>query len=178
MTTEPSHNSVYPGPSHSAGPLRIVVADDHPLFRRAVVHALEAEPLSFLVVGEAHDGDEALALIEALEPNVALIDMRMPTLDGIAVTRAVAEHDCPLPTKLLLLSAFDDPELVWEAVSAGAAGYLDKAATHQEIREAVIRVSTGGLAFTASTAEGVNRGLAGAFRRQAHEVVGRVDVER
>lgn len=155
-------------PPQADGPLRVVVADDHPLFRRAVVGALRAEPLSFLIVGEAEDGDEALVLIQALKPDVAVIDMRMPQLDGLAVTRAVAQLDPPLPTKLLLLSAFDDPGLVWNAVSAGAAGYLDKAATHQEIREAVMRVGEGGIAFTASAAEGVNRGLA---RCLGHEAV-------
>ncbi|MGZ4277765.1 MAG: response regulator [Solirubrobacteraceae bacterium] len=103
--------------------LRLVVADDHPLYRQGIVRALDAYG-GFLVVGEAADGVAALALIRELEPDVALLDVRMPILDGVDVVDALALHGPDVP--VVLLSAFSDRQLVDSALQAGAAAYIDK----------------------------------------------------
>jgi two-component system nitrate/nitrite response regulator NarL len=144
--------------SHTAV-LRVVVADDHPLFRQAVCSAVARHP-GLALVGEAADGEEALALIEALEPDVAVLDQRMPGLRGADVCEALQARTDRPATALLMLSAFEDADLVWGAVSAGAAGYLGKGASQGEICEAIERVGRGGNAFTERTARGLATGLA------------------
>ena len=138
-------------------PMDVLVADDHPLYRRGVVKALTDRPGDFTVLAEACDGERALALIEQLEPHIALLDMRMPQMNGIEVCARLRERDVPLGTRPVLLSAFDEPELVADAIAAGAAGYLDKEVSHQELCEALLRVGAGGVAYTHKTAEGVAR---------------------
>ncbi|HEX2414589.1 MAG TPA: response regulator transcription factor [Thermoleophilaceae bacterium] len=145
-------------------PLSVLVAEDHPLYRRGVVKALAARPLDFDVVGEADDGLRALAMIEQLQPDVALLDLRMPGLDGLEICERLRDLDPPLPTKVLLLSAFDDPELVASAIAAGAAGYLDKHVSHQELCNAIVQVGAGGIAYTHRTAAGLARRFEELFR--------------
>ena len=142
--------------------LRVVVADDHPLFRQAVCGAIGRHP-GLTLVGEAADGEEALALIDALEPDVAVLDHRMPGLTGADVCRALQEREKPPVTALLMLSAFEDTELVWDAASRGAAGYIGKTASQAAICEAIERVGRGGIAFTESTGRAVAEGLAQHF---------------
>jgi DNA-binding NarL/FixJ family response regulator len=139
--------------------LRVVVADDHPLYRRTICRAIEQHP-GLTLVGEAADGHEALELIDALEPDVAVLDHRMPGMTGAEVCAALqARQEAPV-TALLLLSAFEDGELVWGAVSGGAAGYLDKGASQADICRAVERVGRGGIAFTERTGETMSRRVA------------------
>src|SRR4029078_7109508 len=90
-------------------PLRVLVADDHPLFRQGIVRALTLSD-EFEVVAEAGDGATALALIRRDEPDVAILDVRMPGMDGIDVVAALARYGPPVP--VVLLSAFDDQPLV------------------------------------------------------------------
>lgn len=142
----------------SERPLTVLVADDHPLFRRSISRMLRADP-RFRVVAEAPDGVEALELIKLLRPDVALLDHRMPGLTGIEVCRRVREEIADLPTALMLLSAYEDGELVSEAVEAGAAGYVGKSETQATVCEAVAQAGVGGLAFTQTTTEGFNRAL-------------------
>lgn len=141
-------------------PVRVLVAEDHPLYRDGLVRSLADRCPEIVVVGEAEDGIDALAMIEAMEPDVAVLDLRMPGIDGIEVCEEVSALDPRPPTKLMLLSAFADAELVWQAVRAGAAGYLDKHATHGAICESVLQVAQGGIAFTTRTKDGVNAGFA------------------
>jgi len=144
--------------------LRVVVADDHPLFRQAVCGAIDRHP-GMTLVGEAADGDAALALIDALEPDVAILDHRMPGRTGAEVCEALqARADRPA-TALLVLSAFEDAELVWGAVSSGAAGYIGKTASPAAICAAVEKVGRGGIAFTETTGRGVSEGFARHFGR-------------
>lgn len=145
-------------------PVRALVADDHPLFRRGVALALERCP-DVVVVGEAADGAEALRLIDELEPDVALLDYRMPGLTGAEVCAALSRRDEPPRTALLLLSAFDDADLVWSAVLSGAAGYLDKTASQQQITDAVVRVGRGGIAYTERAARAYAQALDRHFGR-------------
>ena len=116
--------------SERPGRVRVVVADDHPLFRGAVVRAVR-ERAEFELVGEAADGRSALAAIRELEPAVALLDVKMPGLDGLQVLNAVRRDG--LATRVILLSAYLDGTTAFEAVAQGAAAFLSKDADHQVI---------------------------------------------
>jgi two-component system nitrate/nitrite response regulator NarL len=118
----------------------VVVADDHPLFRGAVVEAVKRRAeLEF--VGEAGDGREALAAIRAAAPDVAVVDVRMPLLDGLGVLRAVVRAG--LPTRVLLLTAEADTATVYTAVAAGAAGCLYKDSDADRLCDAIVAVGRG-----------------------------------
>jgi two-component system, NarL family, nitrate/nitrite response regulator NarL len=118
----------------------VVVADDHPLYRAALSDAVRASPvLELLEV--ASDGNEALAVVRHHEPDVVLLDMRMPGLDGQAVVRHMREHRSR--TRVLFISEYHDGPLVLDALSAGGAGYLSKAATAEEICLAIGQVAAG-----------------------------------
>jgi DNA-binding NarL/FixJ family response regulator len=112
------------------GVIRTLVVDDHALIREGTRQILEREA-DLEVVGEAGTGEEALALMTELEPDVALLDLRLPDLSGIEVTRRAREIG--LRTRVVVLSAFDDEEYVMEALGAGAAGYLVKTMPAQEL---------------------------------------------
>jgi two-component system nitrate/nitrite response regulator NarL len=119
----------------------VVFADDHPLFREGIAHSISSY-CDLELVGEATDGTSALSLVEQLEPDIALLDIKMPGLDGIAVCSQVTAKG--LRTRVVLLSAFLSPQLVPRAVAAGAAGYLAKDATPEELRGALLEVARGG----------------------------------
>jgi two-component system, NarL family, nitrate/nitrite response regulator NarL len=138
--------------------IRVLIADDHPLYREAIALAIARDPRLELV-GEAADGEEAYALTLDLAPDVLVLDQRMPGLDGAAVCERLRRHDPPVRTSVLMLSAFDDPDVVWRAVSHGAAGYLGKDASAGELREAIKSVADGHLAFTRKTTAAVNQGF-------------------
>ena len=108
----------------------MVVADDHPLFRQGIVRALRIAG-GFEIVAEAADGATALALIRRHEPDVAVVDVRMPGMDGIDVIAALARSGSDVP--VVLLSAFDDESLVAAGLEAGAAGYITKSADRDAI---------------------------------------------
>ena len=112
------------------GKVSVVVGDDHPLFREGVVRALTGSD-RIDVLGEADDGAAALAMIRELRPKVALIDFRMPHLDGTQVAAAVDREE--LPTRVLLLSAHEESSVVYQALQACAAGLLPKESTTAEI---------------------------------------------
>jgi len=118
----------------------VVVADDHPFFRDGVARGLNNSG-RIRVVGEAGDGREALDLIRGEQPQVAVVDHQMPHLSGLEVVRAVVRDQ--LPTRVLLLSAFADGAVVFQALQEGAAGYLTKDASRGELVEAVARVAAG-----------------------------------
>jgi two-component system nitrate/nitrite response regulator NarL len=120
--------------------VRVVVGDDHPLFREGVVRALSLSG-SVSVVGEADDGSAALELIKAHRPDVALLDYRMPAMDGAQVAAAVRSQE--LPTRVLLLSAHDEPAIVYQALQQGAAGFVLKDSSRTEIVQAVLDCATG-----------------------------------
>jgi two-component system nitrate/nitrite response regulator NarL len=120
--------------------VRVVVGDDHPIFREGLVRALLLSG-SVDVVGEADDGLSALELIKAHRPEVALLDYRMPGMDGAQVAAAVQRSEWP--TRVLLISAQDEPEIVYQAIQQGAAGFLPKEATRAEIVRAVLDCATG-----------------------------------
>ena len=118
----------------------VLVADDHPLFRDGIARAVAARP-DLELVAEAADGREALERIRELSPAVAVVDLRLPGLDGLEVLNAVRRDG--LPTRILMLSAATDGPLVFEAVSGGAAGYLAKSADRTEVCDAVAAIARG-----------------------------------
>ena len=120
--------------------VQVVVADDHPLFREGIERAVRERP-DLELVGSATDGREALERIRELSPRVAVLDMRLPELDGLQVLNAVRRDE--LPTRVLFLSASGDAELVYRAVQGGAAGYFRKEADRQVILDAIAAVARG-----------------------------------
>ncbi|MFJ1758267.1 response regulator [Kitasatospora sp. NPDC088134] len=121
-------------------PIRILVADDQPLVRRGLTLILSPDP-SFEVVGEAEDGAQAVELAHRLRPDVVVMDIRMPRLDGVEATRELARTlpDC----RVLALSTFDLDEYVVAALRAGAHGFLPKDVSPEELATAVRTVHTG-----------------------------------
>jgi two-component system, NarL family, nitrate/nitrite response regulator NarL len=120
--------------------VRVVVADDHPLYREGVVRALSASGL-IDVVAQVGDGREALTAIQQEEPDVALLDYKLPSLDGVAIAHAVTRDR--RGTRVLLLSAFTESGLVYEALQTGAAGYLPKEARREQIVDSVLACARG-----------------------------------
>jgi len=120
--------------------LRVLVVDDHALYRRGLVMELENAP-DLEVIAEASDGAEAVDSAVALAPDVVLMDVRMPGMDGIEATRRILE--AAPTTRVLMLSVSDEPDDLIEAVKAGAAGYLLKETSIVDIAESARRVAIG-----------------------------------
>lgn len=118
---------------------RVVLCDDHPDLRAAMRTILEASDID--VVGEAGDGEQAVAAVMAAQPHVVLMDVRMPRRDGISATAEIVRRapDCAV----LVLTTFDDDEVLFGALGAGAAGFVLKNAGPEEIVDAVRRVASG-----------------------------------
>lgn len=124
--------------------IRIIVADDQPLVRAGIAMLLQAEP-DFEVVAEASDGQEAVDLARSLQPDLVLMDARMPNLDGIAATQLITTNvaDSNHLTKVLVLTTFNDDEVVYGALRAGASGFLLKHIAPKELTAAVYTVAAG-----------------------------------
>jgi DNA-binding NarL/FixJ family response regulator len=121
-------------------PIRILIVDDQALFREGLRAVLSAQP-DFEIVGEAADGVEAVALANEFEPHVILMDLRMPRLGGVQATQNIrAAH----PTaQVIVLTTFDDAEEVFDALRAGAAGYLLKDASPEKLGDAIRAAARG-----------------------------------
>ncbi len=120
--------------------IRILLADDQPLFREGLRAVLSGDP-ELLVVGEAGTGEEALRLCEQHRPDVVLMDLQMPVMDGVVATRRLGV--CAPYCRVLVLTTFDEDEWVFQALRAGAVGYLLKDATAERLREAVRAAARG-----------------------------------
>jgi DNA-binding NarL/FixJ family response regulator len=118
----------------SGGPLRILIADDQALVRAGFKMILDAED-DLDVVGEAADGAAAVELARRLKPDVVLMDIRMPELDGIEATRRVVAMEGDPPVRVLMLTTFDLNEYVYEALRAGASGFLLKDVPPEQLQE-------------------------------------------
>jgi two-component system nitrate/nitrite response regulator NarL len=127
--------------ARSTGQRSVVVADDHPLYRAGIVRAL-LEDGRFAIAREAGDGERSYELIATMRPALAVVDVRMPRLDGVALVSRLAAHAIQVP--VLLLSAFTEPEIVDRAIAAGAAGFLAKQANRADIVAAAEAVALGG----------------------------------
>jgi two-component system nitrate/nitrite response regulator NarL len=130
----------------------VVVADDHPLFREGIERAVKERP-ELELVGSARDGRAALELLRDVEPRVAVLDLRLPDLDGLQVLNAVTRD--AVPTRVLILSASGDPELVYRAVQGGAAGYFRKEADRHTILDAISSVARGATVIDPALQAGV-----------------------
>src|SRR5215217_5116013 len=129
---------------NDTGPARLVIADDHALLRSGIRSMLHGEP-GLEVVAEAADGQEALELCRRLVPDLVLMDVRMPRMDGLAATRAIKEE---FPkTSVVMVTMQEDPDYLFEAVIAGAAGYVLKGATPEQLTDAVRQVLDGEFVF-------------------------------
>jgi DNA-binding NarL/FixJ family response regulator len=127
--------------AESSTPIRILVVDDHPIVRDGLVAVLETQA-DFAIVGEAGDGEEAVRLASTLEPEVVLLDLEMPVLDGVGALRRMREADPDI--RVIVFTAFDSDERIVEAVRAGAKGYLLKGAPRESLFQAVRVVHAGG----------------------------------
>jgi DNA-binding NarL/FixJ family response regulator len=136
----------------TAAPLTIVVAEDHPLFRRALVALLEGHP-GWQVAAEVENGISAVTAVHAHQPDVVLMDLKLPELDGIEATRRIVAASPHVA--VLVLTMYDDDTSVFEAMRAGARGYLLKGADEAEIVRAVADVADGGAIFGPSVARRV-----------------------
>jgi len=124
--------------------IRVLLADDQALVRAGFRMILKSEP-GIEVVGEAGDGGEAVALARTLEPNVVLMDVRMPEMDGIEATHRIVDGDGA--PRVLVLTTFDLDEYVYEALRAGASGFLLKDAPEDQLLAGIRIVSDGGSLF-------------------------------
>lgn len=114
--------------------IRVILADDHPIVRRGLAAVVDAED-NIEVVGEASDGAEAVALTQSLQPDVVLIDLKMPVLDGVAAIKKILAL---VPeTKAIILTSYADDELIYQGIAAGAKGYLLKDTPPERLVEAI-----------------------------------------
>ena len=121
--------------------IRVLVADDHPMLREGLVAVLSTQP-DFEVVGEAADGSEVVQLAERLEPDVILLDLEMPKVDGVAALERL--RDISSEARTIVFTAYDTDERILGALRAGARGYLLKGASRTEIFDAIRTVHSGG----------------------------------
>ena len=123
------------------GGIRILVADDHPMLREGLVAVLSTQP-DFDVVGEAADGSEVVRLAKRLEPDVVLLDLEMPEVDGVAALERLREAGSE--ARAIVFTAYDTDERILRSLRAGARGYLLKGASRSEIFAAIRTVHSGG----------------------------------
>jgi two-component system, NarL family, nitrate/nitrite response regulator NarL len=119
---------------------RVLIADDHPLFRDGLARRNKERP-ELELIGEAGDGPGTLEAIRELKPDVAVLDIKMPGLDGLKVAAAVAREE--LPTQIVILSAYVESPIVFKALAAGARAFLSKDADRCDVCETIVAVARG-----------------------------------
>ena len=131
-------------------PIKVLIADDH-VFYREGVRALLSSVSEIEVVGEANDGEEAIGQASDLKPNVILMDLKMPDMNGIDATRRI--HETHPNIGVLVITMFDDDDSVFAAMRAGARGYLLKDADKDEVVRAIVAVERGEAIFSPAIAK-------------------------
>jgi DNA-binding NarL/FixJ family response regulator len=158
--------------AEALSPIKVMLADDQALVRAGFRSLLDAQD-DIEVVGEASSGDEAVRLASELSPDVVLMDIRMPGMDGLAATRAIAEDERLADVRIVVLTTFGLDEYVFEAIRSGASGFLVKDTEPDELVQAV-RVVAGGDALLSPS---VTRQLLVEFASRAKEPVRAVGLE-
>lgn len=130
---------------------RILIADDHELVRHGIRHTLEADPVQFLVVGEAANGLEAIELARNLTPDIVILDINMPGMSGLQALREIAKGETK--PQVLVLSVDDSEPVILDALAAGAQGYLLKTDAANDLVTAVQSLAAGRPFFTARVAQ-------------------------
>jgi len=130
--------------------IRILIVDDQALVRQGLASLLSLEA-DFQIVGEAGNGDQAVSMAESLEPDMVLMDIRMPGRDGVAATRII--HEKMPATKILVLTTFDDDEYIVQAMHAGAAGYLLKDTPTDQLASTIRALHAGSTLFGPTIAQ-------------------------
>lgn len=138
----------------TSGPIRIVVVEDHTVVREGTAELLQRDP-DLSVVGQAASGEDAVALLCDLRPDVALVDVELPGMNGIALARVVAERAPEV--RVLILSAYDDYAYVMGALDAGVAGYLLKTTSAREVCNAVRTAAGGALVLDEAISQRLTR---------------------
>lgn len=124
----------------TGSPIRVLCADDHPLIRKGIASILANEG-DTLLVAEASNGREAVELFRAHKPDVVLLDLHMPELDGVAATKIILQ-ECP-DARIIALTSYDGDQEIYRALDAGVRGYLLKEMVHTEVLRAIRRVHSG-----------------------------------
>lgn len=132
--------------------LTILIADDHPVYRQGLERAIAERP-ELELVGSSSDGREALERLHELEPDVAVVDVRMPGLDGLKIV-AAAKRD-GLRTRIMLLTGYEDSAAAYSALAEGAAGYISKASDHTELIESIVTAGRGETVIAPQFAAGI-----------------------
>ena len=135
--------------NHAGAPIRLLIADDHPVVRDGLSGMFAADP-DFEVAGEAADGAEAVRLAQAVKPDVILMDLRMPVMDGVTAITELARHGST--ARVLVLTTYDTDSYVLPAIEAGATGYLLKDAPRAELLHAVRAAAAGQAVLAPSVA--------------------------
>jgi DNA-binding NarL/FixJ family response regulator len=130
--------------------LQVLIADDHPIFRDGL-RALLATDDSIELVGEAADGTDVQQMVEQLQPDIVLMDLHMPGVDGVAATREIVQHSPHVA--IIVLTMFDDEDSVFAAMRAGARGYLLKGTKQTDLIRAIHLVASGGALFGPAVAQ-------------------------
>jgi len=153
--------------------IRLLLADDHTMLREGLRRSMEGE--GFDVVGEASDGDEAVRMAEDLRPDVVLMDVSMPVMDGIEATRLLKER--VRDTQVVMLTMHADEELIVKAVRAGAAGYLVKDCTTEEVARTVRMAANGETAISTELAEAMLDQAQTLDTGHADEIISKREIE-
>ncbi|MBI2202084.1 MAG: response regulator transcription factor [Armatimonadetes bacterium] len=148
----------------------VIVVDDHPLFR-AGLRALLATRSDFTVVGEAHNGEEALQMARDLRPDLVLMDIRMPRMGGLEATKAI-KREFP-QMRVVMITVSEEAEDLFEAVKAGAQGYIVKNLASNEVLDLIRRAADGEAAFTPALASRTLLLLGGQKSGKAEELTAR-----
>ena len=154
------------GPGTRAKPARILIADDHELVRDGFRRLLDYEE-DLEVVGEARDGREAVDLCRSLDPDLVLMDVRMPKMDGLEATRVIKAEQPAIG--VLVVTTYDNPDYLLEAIKAGAAGYVLKDAPNRQLTNAIRRALDGESPLNQELASQLIRSLAGEGTRPSQE---------
>lgn len=147
--------------------VRVVIAEDHAVVREGTRQIVASDP-RIEVVGEAEDGQAALDLVSEIRPDVLILDLHLPAVTGIEVARRLQAAGSP--TRILVLSAYDDDDYVFAAMDAGASGYLLKTAHGEEVIDAIHAISAGDVVLQGVIAAKFVKGRGSDQRRLPHEM--------